>query len=84
MTTLEKAIMQEKLTKDTVDAQFCSDWLKRQIHELFDENAKFRTQVGELVATARRHPTQLNGTNYYCISVDRLNNLAVLAAPLKK
>ncbi len=37
MSTLEKAISQTTLTRDTVEEQFCSDWLKDQIIELFDQ-----------------------------------------------
>jgi hypothetical protein len=35
MSTLEKAVSQEHLTLDTVDFQFCSDWLKDEIKALF-------------------------------------------------
>jgi len=37
MSTLEKAVSQEHLTLDTVDFQFCSDWLKDEIKRLFAE-----------------------------------------------
>jgi hypothetical protein len=35
MSTLEKAVSQKHLTPDTVDMQFCSDWLKDEIKTLF-------------------------------------------------
>ncbi len=42
---LAKAMSQEHMTQDTVDAQFCSDWLKLEIHRLFDQNAKLRAAL---------------------------------------
>lgn len=42
---LAKAITQKHLTQDTVDAQFCSDWLKREMHRLFDTLAAVRGAV---------------------------------------
>ena len=36
--TLEKAMTQKHLTRDTVDAQFCSDWLKGEIRLLMEQN----------------------------------------------
>lgn len=35
--SLEKALTQDHLTADTVDAQFCNNWLKEQIKRLFAE-----------------------------------------------
>lgn len=39
---LEKAMSQTTLTADTVDAQFCSDWLKDQMRAQFEEIARLR------------------------------------------
>ncbi len=38
MSTLKKAVTQEHITADTVDLQFCSDWLKDEIKRLFVTN----------------------------------------------
>lgn len=35
MTDLKKAMTQKHITFDTVEAQFCSDWLKNEISRLF-------------------------------------------------
>ncbi len=48
MNTLEKAMSQEKLTRDTVDAQFCSDWLKGQIKGLFDRVQELEKALGKI------------------------------------
>lgn len=37
---LKQAVKQKELTRDTVEVQFCSDWLKQEILKLFDENAR--------------------------------------------
>lgn len=38
MSDLFKVTFQKQLTPDTVDHQFCSDWLKNQILDLFTKN----------------------------------------------
>jgi len=45
--SLEKAICQDVLTLDTVDAQFCSDHLKEQIKKLIKERDQLQMQVHE-------------------------------------
>lgn len=37
MSLLDKAATQKHLTLDTVEVQFCSDWLKDQVKDLFGE-----------------------------------------------
>lgn len=46
MSSLQKAATQKQLTRDTVDAQFCSDWLKGEIKRLFDELDLLRVHEG--------------------------------------
>lgn len=39
---LEQAVSQPHLTLETVDAQFCSDWLKDEIKRLFEQRGQAR------------------------------------------
>jgi hypothetical protein len=48
VSNLDKAISQTTLTRDTVQAQFCSDWLKEQMTALFDCIAELEWQVKRL------------------------------------
>lgn len=41
---LEKAILQNTLIEDTVEVQFCSNWLKDQITDLFKEIEKLKKE----------------------------------------
>jgi len=41
---LQKAMTQEHLTADTVEVQFCSDWLKDEISRLFTEIEKLKAR----------------------------------------
>ena len=48
MSTLEKAVSQKHLTLDTVDMQFCSDWLKDEIKALFAQVKNLEEQISGL------------------------------------
>lgn len=43
--TLLKAMTQTELTEDTVDEQYCSDWLKDQIKRLFKQRDMLRAEL---------------------------------------
>lgn len=45
MNRLEKAVTQDHLMEDTVDAQFCSNWLKAEIKALFAEIARLKAAM---------------------------------------
>lgn len=42
---LEQAVSQPHLTLETVDAQFCSDWLKDEIKRLFREIEELKLEL---------------------------------------
>lgn len=46
--TLKKAVTQKTLTADTVDTQFCSDWLKEQMKGLFTHLAEKDAEIARL------------------------------------
>lgn len=48
MTKLEEAISETNLTRGTVPAQFCSDWLKDQITLLFNRIEKLEVAAQNL------------------------------------
>lgn len=56
MSKLEKAITQEHITLDTVDVQFCSNWLKDEIKILFNTIASLEVDLkGYDAMMADRH-----------------------------
>lgn len=55
MSTLEKAVTQEHITEDTVDFQFCSDWLKDEIKLLFHQITKLKTALRDIDRMAHPH-----------------------------
>lgn len=49
MSDLIKPVFQKQLTLDTIESQFCSDWLKGQIKELFNKLNKKNSLLEEAV-----------------------------------
>jgi hypothetical protein len=47
MNDLKKAVSQEHITEDTVDLQFCSDWLKNEIKLLFSYKEALEKELTE-------------------------------------
>lgn len=45
MNKLHECIAKEELCDECVDLQFCSDWLKKQMHELFDRIKNLQLQL---------------------------------------
>jgi hypothetical protein len=47
--SLEKAVNQEHITEDTIDLQFCSDWMKDEIRRLFARAKELESENKALI-----------------------------------
>ena len=65
MNILEKAITQKHLTEETVDAQFCSDWLKDEIKLIMEESSRYKAAL-ELIAAPKRPDGTYNRCREAC------------------
>ena len=64
---ITKILTQDHLTPDTVDAQFCSDWLKGEIKALYE---KLKTATEALESIASQYCPRHSQMSYW-ISLDK-------------